>query len=109
MMKQIYYYWYFPIAVPIWILGAMGKLPRVKPSTQGEGHERRYFYGSVWAMCIGQPVLWLLYKTLPRTRASDIIELSVFLCVVALVGYLSFRGVLPRTRQIVPGEIAALD
>jgi len=29
--------------------------------------------------------------------------------VLALVGYLSYRGVLPRTRQIVPGEIAALD
>ena len=31
-------------------------------STQGEGHERRYFYGSVWAVAIAQPVLWLLWK-----------------------------------------------
>ena len=51
----------------IWLLGALGQLPRVKPSTKGEGHERRYFYGSVWAVCIAQPVLWLLWKVLPRT------------------------------------------
>lgn len=109
MMKQIYYYGYFPIAIPIWILGALGKLPRVKPSTSGEGHERRYFYGTVWAMCIAQPILWILYKTLPRTRTSDVIELVVFIGTLAFVGYLSSKGVLPRTRQIVPGEIAALD
>jgi hypothetical protein len=109
MMKQIYYYGYFPIAVPIWILGALGRLPRVMKSTKGEGHERRYFYGTVWAMCIAQPVLWLMYLTLPRTRASDVAELIVFVGVLAAVGYLSYRGVLPRTRKIVPGEIAALD
>jgi hypothetical protein len=109
MMKQIYWYGYFPVVVPIWILGALGKLPRVKPSTAGEGHERRYFYGTVWAMCIAQPLLWFLWKALPRTHTSDVIELVVFLATLAAVGYLSFRGVLPRTRQIVPGEIAALD
>jgi hypothetical protein len=109
MMKEIYYYGYFPIAVPIWILGALGRLPRVMASTKGEGHERRYFYGTVWAMCIAQPVLWLLYLTLPRTRASDVLELVVFVGLLAWVGWLSYRGVLPRTRKIVPGEIAALD
>jgi hypothetical protein len=78
-------------------------------STRGEGHERRYFYGTVWAMCIAQPVVWIMYLTLPRTRASDIAELIVFIAILATVGYLSYRGVLPRTRKIVPGEIAALD
>ena len=31
-------------------------------STRNEGHERRYFYGSVWAVANAQPVLWLLWK-----------------------------------------------
>jgi hypothetical protein len=109
MLKQIYWYGYFPVVVPVWILGALGKLPRVKPSTSGEGHERRYFYGSVWAMCIAQPITGILWKVLPRTREADIVKLLVFTGLLALVGYLSYRGVLPRTRQIVPGEIAALD
>jgi hypothetical protein len=109
MLKQIYWYGYFPVVVPVWILGALGLLPRVKPSTAGEGHERRYFYGSVWAMCIAQPITGILWKVLPRTREADIVKLLVFTGLLALVGYLSYRGVLPRTRQIVPGEIAALD
>lgn len=109
MLKQIYWYGYFPVAAPIWILGLMGKLPRVKPSTAGEGDERRYFYGTVWAMCIAQPVLGILWKTLPLNRATDVIKLVVFVGTLAAVGYLSYRGYLPRTRKIVPGEIAALD
>lgn len=109
MLKQIYAYGYFPLAVPIWILGALGKLPRVGPSTKGEGDERRYFYGTVWAMCIAQPILGILWKTLPRGTAYDTIKLAVFLGVLAFCGYLSYRGVFPRTRKIVPGEIAALD
>jgi len=32
------------------MLGLMGKLPRVGTSTRNEGTERRYFYGSVWAV-----------------------------------------------------------
>ncbi len=109
MLKQIYQYAYFPLVIPIWILGALGKLPRVKPSTSGEGHERRYFYGTVWAMCITQPVVWFLYLALPLNRTTDILKLVVFVGLVSLVGYLSVRGYLPRTRQIVPGELAALD
>jgi hypothetical protein len=108
-LKQIYWYGYFPVVVPIWILGAMGKLPRVKPSTAGEGHERRYFYGTVWAMCIAQPILGLLWKTLPRSRGYDALKLGAFIGVLAFVGWMSYRGWLPRTRRIVPGEIAALD
>ena len=55
-----------------------GPLPRVKPSTKNEGHERRYFYGSVWAVCIAQPVLWLLWTVLPRSRAFDALKLAIF-------------------------------
>jgi len=109
ILKQIYWYGYFPVVIPVWILGLLGKLPRVKPSTAGEGHERRYFYGTVWAMCIAQPIGGILWKTLPRSHTSDVIKLVVFLGTLAFVGFLSYRGLLPRTRQIVPGEIAALD
>src|SRR5687767_11157353 len=67
MMKQIYQYAYFPLAAFVWLLGLFGKLPRVLPSTKGEGHERRYFYGSVWAVCVAQPVLGLLWIWLPKS------------------------------------------
>jgi hypothetical protein len=108
-LKQIYRWGYFPIAGACWVLGARGKLPRVKPSTQGEGHERRYFYGSVWAVCWAQPTLWLMWKVLPQTRAADAVKLVVFIGILAFVGNLARLGQLPRTRPIVPGEIAVSD
>lgn len=108
-LKQIYLYGYFPIAIAIWTLGALGRLPRVKASTQGEGQERRYFYGAVWACCIAQPTLGILWKLLPHTRAADAWKLAVFSALIASIGMLAHRGVLPRTRPIVPGELAISD
>ena len=108
-LRQMYEAAYFPLAIAIWILGALGQLPRVKASTKGEGHERRYFYGSVWAMCIAQPVLWFMWYAVPAGRLGDIFKLAVFVGILAFVGYLSFRGKLPRTRPIVPGELAVSD
>ena len=108
-LRQMYDVAYFPIAGTMWALGAFGLLPRVKRSTKGEGHERRYFYGSVWAVAIAQPILWLLWKALPATRAGDAAKLIAFVGVLAAVGQMSRLGLLPRTRPIVPGEIAVSD
>ena len=108
-LRQFYETAYFPIVVTIWLLGAFGLLPRVKRSTAGEGHERRYFYGSVWAVCIGQSVLWVLWRILPPGRAGDSLKLAVFLTLLIGVGNLARRGLLPRTRPIVPGELAVSD
>ena len=108
-LKQIYQAAYFPIAGTIWLLGAFGQLPRVKASTKGEGHERRYFYGTVWAVAIAQPILWFLWKALPLTRTFDAIKLVIFIAILAWVGNLARRGVLPRTRPILPGELIVAD
>jgi hypothetical protein len=108
-LKQLYEAAYFPIAGTMWALGAVGLLPRVRRSTKGEGHERRYFYGSVWAVACAHPVLWILWKVLPTTRAGDLFKLVTFVSVLAIVGYMSTRGLLPRTRPIVAGEWAVSD
>jgi hypothetical protein len=108
-LRQMYDAAYFPIVITIWVLGAIGWLPRVKRSTKGEGHERRFFYGSVWAVCIAQPILWLLWKALPQTRPADALKLAVFVAVLAWVGNRARLGLLPRTRPILPGEIAVSD
>jgi len=108
-LQQLYDYAYFPIAGTTWCLGALGLLPRVRPSTRGEGHERRYFYGSVWAVACAQPVLWTLWKVLPASRLADAVKLLVFICILAVVGNMARKGLLPRTRPIVPGEWAVSD
>jgi hypothetical protein len=108
-MRAIYDAGYFPIAGACWLLGAIGWLPRVRRSTKGEGQERRYFYGSVWAACIAQPILWFMWGVLPQSRVSDAIKLAIFWGILAYVGNLARRGLLPRTRPILPGELMVAD
>jgi hypothetical protein len=108
-MKQIYTYAYFPLCTAILLLGAAGVLPRVRPSTKDEGTERRYFYGSVWAVTISQALLLALWKTLPETRAASLTKLAIFACALVLLGLAAYRGALPRTRPIVPGEFMVAD
>ncbi len=47
-------------------------------STAGEGHERRYFYGSVWAVTIAQPILLVMWKVMPRGTVYDAVKFAVF-------------------------------
>jgi hypothetical protein len=50
-----------------------------------------------------------MWKTVPRTTAGDTLKLVVFVAILAYVGNLARLGRLPRTRPIVPGEIAVSD
>jgi hypothetical protein len=108
-IKQIYLYAYGPVCIAILLLGAAGLLPRVGSSTRGEGTERRYFYGSVWAVTAAQVVLLVLWKTLPLNRTTSVVKLVVYVGVLALMGLGASRGVLPRTRPILPGELMVAD
>ena len=108
-MKQIYYYAYLPLAVLILLLGALGKLPRVEPSTKQEGTHRRYFYGSVWAVTAAQTLLLVLWKLLPLDGAMNWVKLGAFAGALGLMGWIASRGLLPRTRPILPGEQMVAD
>lgn len=108
-MKQIYSYAYLPLCLAILLLGAAGKLPRVGLSTKGEGTERRYFYGSVWAVTAAQALLLALWKVVPQTRAMSTVKLIVFAGTLLAMGLAAYRGALPRTRPIVPGEVVVAD
>ena len=48
-------------------------------------------------------------EALPRTRLGDVLKLVVFVGILAWVGNMARRGLLPRTRPIVPGELAVSD
>lgn len=108
-LKQIYTYAYSPLCAFILLLGLMGKLPRVGPSTKGEGIERRYFYGSVWAVTTAQTLLLVFWKTLPETGTGSVIKLAVFVGALAVMGLAAWNGILPRTRPILPGELMISD
>ena len=108
-MKQIYDYGYFPLYGTILLLGAFGILPRVRPSTKGEGTERRYFYGSVWAVTLAQTLELILWKALTPGRAADYIKFGTYVIALIAVGICATLGILPRTRRIIPGELMVGD
>ena len=108
-MQQIYRYAYFPVCGTILLLGAMRVLPRVRSSTKGEGTERRYFYGSVWAVVVAQTLLLAVWKMLPETRVASLVKLGIFAGALVVMGLAAYRGALPRTRPIVPGELMVAD
>ena len=108
-MKPIYSYGYPPLAAVILLIGLTGNLPRVGPSTRSEGTERRYFYGSVWAVTLAETLLLVLWKTLPRNHTADVVELVAYIAALAAVGFCATLGLLPRTRPIVPGELMVGD
>lgn len=108
-MKQLYHYAYFPLFGTVLLLGAFGVLPRVRRSTKGEGTERRYFYGSVWAVVVAQTLLLVLWKVLPQTRTASVVKLLVFVGTLIAIGVSAYCGALPRTRPIVPGESMVAD
>lgn len=109
IMAWLYHYVYLPLCLLILLLGAAGKLPRVGRSTKREGIERRYFYGSVWAVTIAQTVLLIAWKAMPDVLAhsptGSAIKLMVFAGTLAGMGLAAWRGHLPRTRPILPGEL----
>jgi hypothetical protein len=108
-MNQLYTWAYFPLCATVLFLGAIGKLPRVGPSTRTEGTERRYFYGTVWAVTVGQTALLVLWKTLGHDQTANLIKLIVYVAVLALMGMLAAQGKLYRTRPILPGEVMVAD
>ncbi len=109
VLKQIYDFGYLPVYGTVVLLGLIGFMPRVKRSTRGEGHERRYFYGTVWAVTVAQTVLLVLWKALPKNPTTDIVKLVVYVTVLAVMGWCAHLGLLHRTRPILPGEDMVAD
>ena len=108
-MQQIYARVYVAVLVAIVLLGIAGVLPRVRRSTKGEGWERRYFYGTVWAATLSQTVLLILWKLLPPSHGGDVVKLVAYCAMLLIVGIAAVAGLLPRTRPILPGELVVAD
>jgi hypothetical protein len=107
--KQLYQRAYALAFALIILAGAFGVLPRAGISTKAEGTERRFFYTAVWSVTSAQTLLLVLWKTLPLSRKTAVIKLAVFAGTLAVLGVAGLRGILPRTRPIVAGELIVAD
>ena len=102
-MKPILHLRLSALAAVILLIGLTGNLPRVGPSTRGEGTERRYFYGTVWAVTVAQTLLLILWKTLPVNPATSWVKLGAYVAALVFMGWLAYQGVLPH-RPILRGK-----
>ena len=56
-----------------------------------------------------QAILLAVWKTMPNTRTAALIKLTVYTGTLLLMALAAYRGTLPRTRPIVPGELMVAD
>ncbi len=108
-MKRIYQWAYAPACALIVLAGVFGLLPRAGISTKGEGTERRFFYTAVWSVTSAQTLLLVLWKALPLSRRTAVVKLAVFTGALAVIAIAGLRGILPRTRPILAGELIVAD
>ena len=108
-MKQLYHWGYGLICGAVVLAGVAGVLPRAGFSTKSEGTERRYFYTAVWSVTAAQTLLLVLWKALPLNRKTAMLKLAVFAGTLAFMGLAGLRGLLPRTKPIVAGEMIVAD
>ena len=108
-LQQIYQYGYPPLCATVLTLGMAGVLPRAGTSTKAEGLERRYFYGSVWAVTLAQVLLLAVWKMNLPAETANPAKLFTFVTTLLVVALAAYHGILPRTRPIVPGELVLAD
>ena len=108
-MKQLYHWAYAPACAAVLLAGVAGVLPRAGFSTKREGTERRYFYTAVWSVTAAQTLLLVMWKALPLNRKTSALKLAVFAGTLLFMGIAGVRGLLPRTRPIVAGEMIVAD
>jgi hypothetical protein len=56
-----------------------------------------------------QTILLVLWKALPQTHAASVAKVGVFVGALLLMGLAAYRGMLPRTRPIIAGELMVSD
>jgi hypothetical protein len=58
---------------------------------------------------VAQALLLAVWKALPTTRTTSLIKLGVYTGALLLMAFAAYRGALPRTRPIIPGELMVAD
>lgn len=108
-LQQIYHFGYPPLCATILLFGVSGLLPRAGLSTKAEGLERRFFYGFVWAITLAQVMLLVVWKMDLPVEAANPAKLFTFVLALLSTAAASYRGLLPRTRPIVTGQLIIAD
>jgi hypothetical protein len=103
MVRQLYDWLYYPLALAVVLATALDWTPRAKRSTKFEGEERAWFYTALWTIVPAQVAGWAMWRlgghiafTAPQLAWA---RLTVTTLVGILMFVLAFRQRLPRTQR----------
>jgi len=103
LMRQLYLWLYYPLALAVVCATLLDWTPRARRSIRNEGGERAWFYVAIWTVVPAQLVGWAAWRLggqwglagLELARA----RLGAFALVTALFLALGLKGRLPRTER----------
>jgi hypothetical protein len=113
MLRELYAWLYYPLALAVVLAAALDVLPRTRQSTLSEGSERAWFYVAIWTVVPAQLAGWAMWRMGRHFAFSGgrlaLARLSAFVLVAACFFSLGALGRLGRTSRYVVLEDAALE
>jgi len=108
MLRELYTWLYYPLALAVVLAAVLDILPRSRRSTQGEGSERAWFYVAIWTVVPAQLAGWAMWRmgrhfAFPGQQLT-LARLSAFVLVAACFFSLGVWGRLGRTSRYQPLE-----
>jgi hypothetical protein len=103
MMRPLYQWLYYPLALLVVLATAMNFTPRARRSTLNEGAERAWFYVGLWTVVPAQAAMWAVWRIGAKNGLTGAAHGFAGLAALALVGGTMFllgaKGTLPRTAR----------
>lgn len=101
LLKDLYFYLYYPIALGVVLATIFNFMPRARETTAHEGAERAWFYVAIWTVVPSQLAAWAMWRmgsrmALPPTELAWL-RLGSFVLVAGLFLALGMNGKLGRT------------
>jgi hypothetical protein len=104
IMRELYLWLYWPIAIAIVAATALGVTPRAAATTRNEGAERAWFYVAIWSVVPSQVAGWAMWRLGPRLglagHSLNEARLFAFAGVAGLFAVLAAAGKLGRTARL---------
>jgi hypothetical protein len=103
MIREMYRWLYYPLALLVVLATAMNLTPRARRSTLNEGAERAWFYVGLWTVVPSQTAMWAVWRIGAKNGLAGAAHGLAGLATLALIGgtmfVLGFKGILPRTAR----------
>jgi hypothetical protein len=103
-MAAMYTYLYYPLALAVVCGTLLDWTPRARRSTVHEGVEKAWFYVAIWTVVPAQVAAWAAWRLGGRLNIIqpelNLLRLTVFVLVGAVLLWRGICGKLPRTQRV---------